>query len=383
MGRSAKKASFLLVLCRVHPALLTPTTELLTANSTLYIIDKPSKSQDLPIRASTSPQKPSIVTTPRKVAPGANVLLLSPPTSARKALRDLGPEGADASRVDLSRFRSDALKIQGDPLPDEAFIPTHRRAERKEKNLRNIEKEHAMFEKGQLERLLDGLRGPDWLKVMGLTGITDGEKRTFETKRDHFVRGVKSLLRKFDSWKEQERELKFGRDQTSGSTPINQDEQEEDEGAGEETQAEEDEEEVEEVFEQSKARHRQEDNPEISSEADADAPPKQQSRETKATIKSQQQHKAKQTTMDRFLLQFKNLEAATETAPITSFYGKKYLRDGALSERRRGRIVLAFGQPLPEPNRREFELPGDVLSADMLASNARRHRSLKRKASPD
>ncbi|KAL2123198.1 hypothetical protein VTJ04DRAFT_3653 [Mycothermus thermophilus] len=47
-----------------------------------------------------------------------------------------------------------------------------------------------------------------------------------------------------------------------------------------------------------------------------------------------------------------------EPAEITSFFARRYQRDAALSRnRRRGRIVLAWGHPVPDPPEREFALP--------------------------
>ncbi|KAB8621908.1 hypothetical protein FH972_026017 [Carpinus fangiana] len=337
--------------------------EILNAKSTLFITDKPSKTQDLPIRPSSSPQKAHHSTTPRKLhTTGVNGTSLGSPSSPLKPSRDLINDPADVSRVDLSRFRSDASKIQKDPLPDAAFIQTHKRAERKEKNLRNIEKEHAMFEKGQLERLLEGLRGPDWLKVMGLTGITDGDKRSFEVKRDHFLYGVKSLLHKFESWREQERELKLGKDQTMADDEV-----------------------VERYdLNSSELLSDQADHSDGSSlNAGADTSDPQLLQRAKAVLKLHPNSAVIQTTMDRYLSYSKLADETEDMRPLTSFYGKKYMRDASLSGRRRGRTVLAFGQPLPEPTRRDFSLPQEVLSEHVLASNARRRRVLKRKASLD
>ena len=77
--------------------------------------------------------------------------------------------------------------------------------ERQEKQLRNIEKERAQHEKVHLEALLEGLRGHEWLRVMGISGITDTEKKEYESNRDYFIREVAGLVEKFKAWKEEEK----------------------------------------------------------------------------------------------------------------------------------------------------------------------------------
>ncbi|KAI9869879.1 MAG: hypothetical protein M1823_008919, partial [Watsoniomyces obsoletus] len=70
-----------------------------------------------------------------------------------------------------------------DPLSEEAYSKVHRKAERHEKQMKNGDKERAQHEKYQLERLLDDLRGPDWLKTLGISGIIETEKKRYEPKR--------------------------------------------------------------------------------------------------------------------------------------------------------------------------------------------------------
>ena len=70
-----------------------------------------------------------------------------------------------------------------------------------------------MHEKVQLERLLEGLRGHDWLRVMGISGITETEKKLYEPKRDHLIREVKILLEKFRLWKEEEKRRKVEKEE--------------------------------------------------------------------------------------------------------------------------------------------------------------------------
>jgi hypothetical protein len=116
-----------------------------------------------------------------------------------------------------------------DPLADTVYFTQHRRAERKEKQLRNIEKDRAMHEKAQLERLLDGLQGPDWLKVMGITGVTDGERKRWESKRDYFIKEVQALVDKFRLWKEQEKKVRAEKEAAQAARDDEDDEDDESE----------------------------------------------------------------------------------------------------------------------------------------------------------
>ena len=86
----------------------------------------------------------------------------------------------DAQRIDFgfleTQHRSSSSNNAEDPLPDSLFEPIHRRAERLERSIRNSEKGRAQHEKDQITRLLEGLQGHDWLRVMGVSGITETRK---------------------------------------------------------------------------------------------------------------------------------------------------------------------------------------------------------------
>ena len=74
-----------------------------------------------------------------------------------------------------------------DPLDEGFYFRSHRRVERQEKQLRNIERERAQHEKLQVDRLLDELRGQDWHRVMGIAGVSDNAKNLYEPMRNLFV----------------------------------------------------------------------------------------------------------------------------------------------------------------------------------------------------
>ena len=230
-----------------------------------------------------------------------------------------------------------------DPLTDEHFLKSHRRAERKEKQLRNIEKERAMHEKVQLDRLLEGLKGHDWLKTLGITGITDGEAKKFEPKRDYFIAEVQALVDKFKLWR----------------------------GAGE----------AAEILIRSPRPLRERRSKRLTTllrkavwvlraATSMLLRHGQLQQETASALKSSalklQQMKdgvQKQKPPVQFV-------PPPPEVPITSFYDKRHLRDAALGKARHGRNVYAFGQPVPETEARDFELPDEYVSEDVLRSNA-------------
>ncbi|KAG0154664.1 hypothetical protein PDIDSM_232 [Penicillium digitatum] len=96
-----------------------------------------------------------------------------------------------------------------DPLGEETYFRAHRKFERQEKQLRNIERNRAQHEKQVLERLLDELRGHDWLRMMGLTGVHESDKKLYEPKRDILIQELVTLVNKFQAWKDDERRRKL------------------------------------------------------------------------------------------------------------------------------------------------------------------------------
>jgi hypothetical protein len=230
-----------------------------------------------------------------------------------------------------------------DPLSDSYYFTQHRRAERKEKQLRNIEKERAMHEKVQLERLLDGLQGPDWLKVMGITGVTAGETRDWESKRDYFVKEVETLVDKFRLWKEEEKRL---RAEKEAALAAREEDEEED---GDET------EESDTVMVNGR-----------------DPPPPRQHPKEPEPPKPRRPPRP-----HGFLLPFVPPEPA---APFQSFYAKPHLRAAALGKHRHGRNASAFGQPIPDFEEKEFQLPEDFVDPQFLKDNARQRRRRKRES---
>lgn len=313
---------------------LLTSIELLTADTRIHIVDDPGNT----LATGSSKAATSKTVSGKARHPNASGQLsvssplLQPSTIGHPDTLLLN----DSQIIDLPSLDHTAGADGQDPLNDEIYAKAHRRAERSEKQLRNIEKERAMHEKAQLERLLDGLKGHDWLKIMGVSGVTDGERKSWESKRDYFILEVETLLDKFKEWKEEEKRRKAKREGKNVS----------DTGDGDEGTP---------------------SGMDTSDDSDVDACAAKQLHQESTAGKGRQKRgykgKAKQTISEK---------------PFTSFYSKPYLREAALGKHRRGRTRLAFGQPLPDMPEREFSLPESLRTPDALAASARSKRRARR-----
>ncbi|KAH7155752.1 something about silencing, SAS, complex subunit 4-domain-containing protein [Dactylonectria estremocensis] len=272
----------------------------------------------------------------------------------------------DAQRIDFSFLEAQYKnKTLDDPLPDKLFQPVHRRAERLERSIRNTEKGRAQHEKDQIIRLLEGLQGHDWLRVMGVSGITETKKKAFEPARDHFIKGCQAILAKFRNWILEERRRKAEKEKALA------------ERAGDEDSGE------DETDEEEAAR---------GDSSDSASPAKQLREEAMARTKPPTKGSKKR----RLTPQpptAKQPAGAKAPAPkpqkppkppeppkeFKSFFSKRYERDGALNRHRRaGRKVMAWGHPVPEIPEVDFDLPEDFLDADALKARERRKRRDRR-----
>lgn len=275
----------------------------------------------------------------------------------------------DAQRIDFSfleaQYKNKALE---DPLPDKLFQPVHRRAERLERSIRNTEKGRAQHEKDQIIRLLEGLQGHDWLRVMGVSGITETKKKAFEPARDHFIKGCQAILAKFRNWILEERRRKLEKEKALA------------ERAGEDD---------------SDSAHAEEDGDDDHAanddSSDSASPAKQLQEEAMARTKPPTKGSKKRRTTP----QPPAAKQPAAKAPIPkpakppkppeppkefkSFFSKRYERDGALNRHRRaGRKVMAWGHPVPEIPQVDFDLPEEFLDSDALKARERRKRRDRR-----
>ncbi|CAK7263026.1 hypothetical protein SEPCBS57363_000358 [Sporothrix epigloea] len=295
-----------------------------------------------------------------------------------------------------------------DPLPDSYYKVHHKRAERLERSIRNTEKGRAKHEKNQIIRLLDGLQGPDWLRIMGVSGITESKKKTFEPAREHFIRGCRAILEKFRLWSVEEKRRKQEKDRehaeataligaASRAKKIAKTDTTAHKARGRppskatgrgtvkrvtyenNAMAERDEEDSNAASNGAEedgdlAADEEVDDDSLPDSSDFDAVITQQLRE-EALGRSRLASKAADSTRKR-----RNPSRTTKrhprdasTAPedtsslsqpqeVTSFFQKRYQRDAAVArDRRRGRTVMAWGQPVPDVPETEFQLPGDFL----------------------
>jgi hypothetical protein len=313
--------------------------EFLDFDTPIYIVDEPVKSKT---HVPVSPQPT------RSISPSQSRKRKASATSLDVTIPPIPPAPSSTTYQVLDYSSISSAVRNGpdeDPLADSHFFTHHRRAERKEKQLRNIEKERAMHEKMQLERLLDGLQGPDWLKVMGITGVTDGERKDWEPKRDYFVKEVEALVDKFRVWKEEEKRLRAEKEAALAAAEEDEDED------GEET------EESDTVTVNGRDHHLHE---------------RRKEPKTPIPRRPPRPH--------GFLLPFIPPEPA---APFMSFYSKPHLRAAALGKHRHGRNATAFGLPVPDFVEHEFELPDEFVDPQFIRDNARQRRRRKRESAVD
>lgn len=275
----------------------------------------------------------------------------SPPSATSASTRAGGHptlprdfSGVQRIKLPLPQQKGKKGKID-DPLDDEYYLKHHKRAERREKQFRNIEKERAMHEKLQLDRLLAGLQGHDWLRVMGITGVTDSEGKKYERKRMYFIDEVGCLINKFKRWKEEEKRLKAIKE--SAADPRAEEDMVISQGV-----------ETEELFEDratTRRRHKLSDL-------------------TSASTRSSKAHDKLMSPLDHIPTQLLVPEVA-----FTSFFAKPHLRAAALGQKRTGRSsTLAFGHPVPDVPDQDFVLPAELTTPEALRESARRRRRAKR-----
>jgi hypothetical protein len=308
--------------------------------------------------------------TPNFVPPRANA-----PINAANA----DPFGANkpfhnAKVLHFSNVAEGFRRSKRDPLHNEIFLRAHKRPERHEKQMRNIEKERAQHEKFQLDRLLEELKGPDWLRVMGISGITESEKKLYEPKRALFVREITAMIDKFKKWKEEEKRRKIEREQALLAEDDVKEESVEEEDDGEEV-----EEEIEVAESEEDDEPEEEQSVSVSPGAD---PSSINDLDVLAARQLLQEAKSATSRGKKALGLFSPLPPESiPYRPFTSFYNKKHLRDAAVAGHRRSRTLTAFGEPVPEIEDTDFELPDNILNEDTIKACGRRKRR-ERRTSP-
>lgn len=332
--------------------------ELLTAKTRIVLIDDPLE----PPNVQHPPSKPKLKSGPRAEAGHRD-----PPSSLLQTFsQNVLDRIHNAERIDLSTLDRSPRRQAKDPLAVEIFFKAHRRAERQEKQLRNIEKERAQHEKVQLDRLLDELRGHDWLRVMGISGITESEKKLYEPKRAYFIKEVAGLIEKFKSWKEEEKRRKVEREQALLAEEEDNEEQDDEDAEEADDEAEEE----DDVLKNGRA---------LGDELSDGDPPDYNDVDAWAARQLHQEAKfASAGRRPHFVPEL--LLPPQPATPFTSFYSKRYVRDAAISKHRKGRKRMAFGEPIPDMEVLDFDLPPEILTEDAIRAGRRNKRRLRRES---
>ncbi|KAJ5210134.1 hypothetical protein N7491_009944 [Penicillium cf. griseofulvum] len=321
-----------------------------------------------------------------------------------------------------------------DPLGEETYFRAHRKFERQEKQLRNIERNRAQHEQQVLERLLDELRGHDWLRVMGLTGVHESDKKLYEPKRDILIQELVTLVNKFQAWKDEERRRKLEKEKAQtvpGEAAPNAPRQhsrkrsrpaedvDSSPGPGIELQstpdadADPDPSDIDalaarqlhqEARSASAVKSRKTaprkpiskpppNNTTTNTTTDNDPEPKptpkrKKPNQTPTKPQSQPPTSASAPTQKpaRHLQQASLShfwKPAPRDGPFTSFFRQRHVREAAIAATkgtRRGgsRSTLAFGYSVPDQPEQDFELPPDILNEESIMQSQRKRRRLKR-----
>ncbi|KAI1169803.1 hypothetical protein F4777DRAFT_584556 [Nemania sp. FL0916] len=291
-------------------------------------------------------------------------------------------------------FRDDG---SDDPLPDSHFVAAHRRPERLERSLRNTERRRAQHEKEVVTRLLGELQGPDWLRTMGVNGVTESRKKSFEPARDHFIRGCQAIIDKFRLWGQEEKRRRLERERVLADESSEDDEDDDDEEdvEDEDDDAEENEGQHEEDVKGSDCSERvgsvdDVDMADVEHEGDRDGASDGEPPEYSDVDEAARQLHDEAMERARYAASASPKRARGEPPPaavdpapreFTSFFEKRHQREAALNKsRRRGRIVLAWGHPVPDMSEYDFELPDFCLDEDTLKAHERQKRRNRRQS---
>jgi hypothetical protein len=225
---------------------------------------------------------------------------------------------------------------------------------------------------------------------MGVNGVTESRKKSFEPARDHFIKGCQSILDKFRLWSQEEKRRKLNReralaeetDEDEDEDPQEQDEEEEEEEVVDDSDASEADGSLDDVnADADMADAGEESGDDVASQgdppeySDVDAAGRQLHDEALARAAYAASNSSRRTRGEP-------PPALPPPAPreFISFFEKKHQRDAALNKgRRKGRTILAWGHPVPEMSERDFKLPADCLDEDTLKAHERQKRRERRK----
>ncbi|KAJ3564447.1 hypothetical protein NPX13_g7840 [Xylaria arbuscula] len=253
-----------------------------------------------------------------------------------------------------------------DPLPDSHYAPTHRRAERLEKSIRNTERGRAQHEKDQIIRLLGELQGHDWLRTMGVNGgarlystssACGARKRRGESSKGNVARAEETSDEEDEDDEEQQGTDTDDSDCSEGAASTDD-----------------------------------VDMVDIEDTSEGDSGPEGEPPESDVDAAARQLHdEAMERAKYAALASPKRIRGDPPPTMVnlvprefTSFFEKRHQRDAALNKgRRRGRTVLAWGQPIPDMDEFDFVLPDFCLDEDTLKAHERQKRRDRRQRKQD
>jgi hypothetical protein len=371
---------------------LSPLTDVLNVDTPILVVDS-SASPHHNVRAS-HPRHAAVAAASvsskqnHPTKPGSDTTVRGVPWVSKTENHHVKQYGDDlySNLYDAQRIQLPGLKAKPDnledPLPDSLYETAHRRAERLEKTIRNTEKGRAQHERDQIVRLLGELQGPDWLRTMGVNGVTESKKKGFESARSHFIKGCEGILEKFRWWAQEERKRKLERDRALAEEEQEDEEDEEDdeeekENPNEDEVADSDADEDEEMFDVDSA------NRDPADDSDGDPP---DSSDVDAHIAKQLHEEAlarvKRPPLDSTKRQKRHLSPSPIPQPpreFKSFFEKRHDRDAALSKVRRSRrVALAWGHAIPETIDEDFELQPEYRDEETMQTRERRKRRDRR-----
>ncbi|KAK1972206.1 hypothetical protein LY78DRAFT_566245 [Colletotrichum sublineola] len=288
-------------------------------------------------------------------------------------------ELVDAQRIDFDFLGiSHKREPVEDPLPDATFVSAHKRAERLEKSIRNTERGRAQHEKDQIARLLDGLQGHDWLRVMGVSGVTETRKKQFEPARQHFVKGCQAILDKFRQWSLEEKRRKAEKDRALAEKAEAEDSSE-DRSPTESASGEEAAEENGRIGDVSDGDPPGSDDDEDGDGDDSDDDDDSVTQQLREEAKARSGGSRNSRKRPRVTPQPRPPPKLEPPKEFKSFFKKRYERDAALHRHRRaGRKVVAWGHPVPEIPEADFNLPEEFRDEETLRVHARKKRRDRR-----
>ncbi|KAL4969341.1 acetyltransferase SAS4-like domain-containing protein [Aspergillus stella-maris] len=368
-----------------------PKTELLSENTVIKLIDDLTE-PPIPPETYSAPDAETPFGNPLVNLHNCEVIILPKPTptipSPPPQITNLRP---------ISKPKTSTSKEEDttnlDLLHESHFFKPHRRHERQEKQLRNIERDRAQHEKQQLDRLLEELKSQDWLRALGVgstsgRSLSEAEKKAYEPKRDYFIREISAVLQKFKIWREEEKRRKSDKERLSLSFQT--------EGAPAEQQQQPQKQQrprAKSIDRQTKDELRVQEEDEDTSDVDALAARQLLAEARSATsslpnTNTTNNHKLKRPPKPKFSKHPSPPPSPPHALipdpgppkPFTSFFAKPHLREQAMSANRKGRTRLAFGHPVPELPEREFELPGDILTEEAVRDCKRRRRRVMRES---